>query len=136
MDTDFEEKCQEISKKRKERKHCPTKYLPPYINTPGTYFFFPICFSSCVSLFYVEASLFDANKEPPTVEDLQPKETAQSEEKPEEKQTIEKSDGGKSPPQRKRKRFKWQKGYLMKKKKKRLDTSQSQVDFFYINNFL
>lgn len=34
MDTDFEEKCLSISTKRRERKHCPTKYLPPYINTP------------------------------------------------------------------------------------------------------
>ncbi|KAG5890643.1 hypothetical protein JTB14_034932 [Gonioctena quinquepunctata] len=34
MDTDFEEKCQDISFKRQERKHCPTKYLPPYIYTP------------------------------------------------------------------------------------------------------
>lgn len=34
MDTDFEEKCMAISRKRRERKHCPTKYLPPYIYTP------------------------------------------------------------------------------------------------------
>ncbi|CAG9853574.1 unnamed protein product [Phyllotreta striolata] len=33
MDTDFEDKCQEISHKRRQRKHCPSKYLPPYINT-------------------------------------------------------------------------------------------------------
>lgn len=37
MDTDFEDKCQEISRKRRIRKHCPTQYLPPYINTPGIY---------------------------------------------------------------------------------------------------
>nr|XP_023012859.1 ATPase family AAA domain-containing protein 2-like [Leptinotarsa decemlineata] len=34
MDTDFEDKCQTISCNRKKRKHCPTKYLPPYIYTP------------------------------------------------------------------------------------------------------
>ncbi|XP_072379827.1 ATPase family AAA domain-containing protein 2-like isoform X1 [Diabrotica undecimpunctata] len=34
MDTDFEDRCQEISQKRRKRKHCPLKYLPPYIYTP------------------------------------------------------------------------------------------------------
>ncbi|CAG9830242.1 unnamed protein product [Diabrotica balteata] len=34
MDTDFEDRCQEISQKRRQRKHCPLKYLPPYIYTP------------------------------------------------------------------------------------------------------
>lgn len=38
MDTDFEDKCQDISRKRRLRKHCPTQYLPPYINTPGNLF--------------------------------------------------------------------------------------------------
>lgn len=35
MDTDFEDKCQEIASKRKERKASVTKYLPAYIHTPG-----------------------------------------------------------------------------------------------------
>ncbi|CAH1993589.1 unnamed protein product [Acanthoscelides obtectus] len=34
MDSDFEDKCQEIAKKRKERKYRPTEFLPPYIYTP------------------------------------------------------------------------------------------------------
>nr|CAH7737226.1 unnamed protein product [Callosobruchus chinensis] len=34
MDSDFEDKCQDISKKRKERKYRPTEFLPPYIYTP------------------------------------------------------------------------------------------------------
>lgn len=34
MDSDFEEKCQEIAKKRRDRKVSVSKYLPPYINTP------------------------------------------------------------------------------------------------------
>lgn len=34
MDSDFEEKCQSIAKRRKDRKVSVTKYLPPYINTP------------------------------------------------------------------------------------------------------
>lgn len=34
MDSDFEEKCQKISKMRKDRKVSVSKYLPPYINTP------------------------------------------------------------------------------------------------------
>lgn len=33
MDSDFEVKCQEISKKRKDRKACVSQYLPAYINT-------------------------------------------------------------------------------------------------------
>lgn len=58
---------------------------------------------------------------------MQQNETVENDDKLEEKPAVEKSDGGKSP-QRKRKRFKWQKGHLMKKKKRRLmDTPQSQV---------
>ncbi|XP_023313118.1 ATPase family AAA domain-containing protein 2 isoform X1 [Anoplophora glabripennis] len=112
MDTDFEEKCQEISKKRKERKHCRTKYLPPYINTP--------------EMKLLDAALIDgADKPPSSVETL---ETVPKEDKPEEKQMVDKHDGGKSP-QRKRKRFSWQKGYLMKKRKRRLlDISQSHTE--------
>lgn len=34
MDSDFEEKCQAIAKKRKDRKVSVTKYLPQYIHTP------------------------------------------------------------------------------------------------------
>lgn len=33
MDSDFEEKCQDISKKRKERKASVTQYLPPFLQT-------------------------------------------------------------------------------------------------------
>ncbi|XP_066152334.1 ATPase family AAA domain-containing protein 2-like isoform X2 [Euwallacea fornicatus] len=34
MDSDFEDKCQDIKKKRKQRNACTTKYLPPYMLTP------------------------------------------------------------------------------------------------------
>lgn len=34
MDSDFEEKCRDISKKRKERKASVTEYLPPFLQTP------------------------------------------------------------------------------------------------------
>ncbi|KAJ8925460.1 hypothetical protein NQ315_009294 [Exocentrus adspersus] len=108
MDTDFEEKCQEISKKRKERKHCPTKYLPAYINTPDG------------------AALIDQTK--PMSEVQTTPETTLNEENTEEKQAEDKHDGGKSPA-RKRKRYKWQKGFLLKKKKRKLlDTSQSTIE--------
>lgn len=34
MDSDFEDKCQSIAKRRKDRNVSVSKYLPPYINTP------------------------------------------------------------------------------------------------------
>lgn len=34
MDSDFEDKCQAIAKKRRDRKVSISKYLPPYIHTP------------------------------------------------------------------------------------------------------
>ncbi|CAG9766232.1 unnamed protein product [Ceutorhynchus assimilis] len=34
MDSDFEDKCKDIKKKRKDRNACVKKYLPPYIVTP------------------------------------------------------------------------------------------------------
>ncbi|XP_050294665.1 ATPase family AAA domain-containing protein 2-like isoform X2 [Anthonomus grandis grandis] len=34
MDSDFEDKCKDIKQKRKKRKACVSKYLPPYIVTP------------------------------------------------------------------------------------------------------
>lgn len=33
MDSDFEDKCQDISKKRRDRKVSVSHYLPAYINT-------------------------------------------------------------------------------------------------------
>lgn len=36
MDSDFEDKCQEIAKQRKQRKVNVSEYLPAYINTPTT----------------------------------------------------------------------------------------------------
>lgn len=35
MDSDFEEKCQEISENRHKRKVCVSKYLPPFLQTPN-----------------------------------------------------------------------------------------------------
>jgi hypothetical protein len=35
MDSDFEDKCQDISLKRQIRKASVQKYLPAYIQTPG-----------------------------------------------------------------------------------------------------
>ncbi|KAL1514100.1 hypothetical protein ABEB36_003418 [Hypothenemus hampei] len=34
MDSDFEDKCQDIKQHRKRRKACTSKYLPPYMITP------------------------------------------------------------------------------------------------------
>lgn len=35
MDSDFEDKCQDIKKQRKQRKACTAKYLPSYMITPS-----------------------------------------------------------------------------------------------------
>uniref|UniRef100_A0AAR5NYI6 Bromo domain-containing protein n=1 Tax=Dendroctonus ponderosae TaxID=77166 RepID=A0AAR5NYI6_DENPD len=35
MDSDFEDKCQDIKKQRKQRKACTAKYLPSYMITPN-----------------------------------------------------------------------------------------------------
>lgn len=37
MDSDFEDKCQEIAQKRRDRKESVTKYLPAYIHAPGNF---------------------------------------------------------------------------------------------------
>ncbi|XP_057664166.1 ATPase family AAA domain-containing protein 2-like isoform X2 [Diorhabda carinulata] len=83
MDTDFEEKCIAISRKRRERKHCPTKYLPPYIYTPELL-----------------------------------NETLPNGENEEENGKIEEKSDNKNA-NRKRKRFRWQRGRLLKTKKRK-----------------
>ncbi|XP_074037213.1 ATPase family AAA domain-containing protein 2 isoform X2 [Leptinotarsa decemlineata] len=100
MDTDFEDKCQTISCNRKKRKHCPTKYLPPYIYTPGQ---------------VDHESMLDT--------------TLDEQQNAQDKLNEKSADKFDSRTPRKRKRS-WQKGQLLvkKKKKKSLDNCQGQVD--------
>lgn len=37
MDSDFEDRCQSIAKKRIDRKASVTQYLPAYITTAGNF---------------------------------------------------------------------------------------------------
>lgn len=107
MDSDFEEKCQEISKKRRERKACITKYLPPYIITPEN-----------MNLNKVDDDKTDVNKAGATSNgtvDSSSTKTSNSQETAEEK-TVVKEVVKRTSPTRKRK-MSWQKGFVKKKKK-------------------
>lgn len=118
MDSDFEDKCQDISKKRIERKACVTKYLPAYINTPENMMLHP--------------------NPPPVNED------ATQLENPNDEQTVKEADDKQSetektdektdtkiarvtPPVKKRK-CNWQKGIVNNKKKKRQKLESSLDD--------
>ncbi|CAH1164178.1 unnamed protein product [Phaedon cochleariae] len=101
MDTDFEDKCQDISKKRKARKHCATKYLPPYINTPEA----PFNHDQSMEI-------------PENLQNGDHKETIKSTVKSESRT-----------PMKKRKRISWKRGELTKRKKKRTsDISLQQTE--------
>lgn len=95
MDSDFEDKCQDIKVRRKQRNACVSKYLPAYIITPDG--------------MNLEV---DAENRPNVVDTGRPKVNGKVMER------------NRISPMRKRK-FSWQHGYLKKKKKPKLDISQS-----------
>ncbi|XP_060536537.1 ATPase family AAA domain-containing protein 2-like isoform X2 [Cylas formicarius] len=94
MDTDFEDKCQDIKQKRRVRKACVSKYLPAYIQTQDA-----------------NLNNRDNGSEEPSESVSHSKDLAQK--------TSERS---RISPIRKRK-FNWQRGYLKKRKKTKVDSS-------------
>ncbi|GJQ79234.1 hypothetical protein Trydic_g5478 [Trypoxylus dichotomus] len=100
MDSDFEDKCQDISKKRRERKASVTQYLPPFLQT-------------------MEYTGIDAKKDLLTeIDDSNSKEAVE---------TVQSSSNGtgtsnRASPCRKRKVSSWQRGFLNNKKKRRKET--------------
>ncbi|XP_049823410.1 ATPase family AAA domain-containing protein 2 isoform X2 [Aethina tumida] len=103
MDTDFEEKCRGISKKRRERKASTQKYLPAYLNTIGV----------------------NLSETPP-----QPPQEEQVETKKEEEEVATATES--SSPQNKmnlprKRKYSWQKGCLTRRKRYKHNTTQEDT---------
>jgi hypothetical protein len=102
MDSDFEDKCQDISLKRQIRKASVQKYLPAYIQTPDHFF---------------DGKPVEKTQEEPEETNLANQETNKSSEK---LKVEEKTDNGSAKvnnSSRKRKIPSWQRGYLKKRKR-------------------
>ncbi|KAF7283951.1 hypothetical protein GWI33_022776 [Rhynchophorus ferrugineus] len=99
MDSDFEDKCQDIKVKRKKRNACTSKYLPPYIITP-------------------DLDIEQDQKE-------EPSESVMDEDPPKINGKV--MERNRISPNRKRK-FNWQHGYVKKKKKPKLDSTQGSLN--------
>ncbi|KRT86288.1 hypothetical protein AMK59_2173 [Oryctes borbonicus] len=94
MDSDFEDKCQDISKKRKERKASVTQYLPPFLQT-------------------MEYAGMDMKKDIlAEIDDSNSKEAVQS-------SSNGTTTSNRASPCRKRKVSSWQRGFLNKKKRRK-----------------
>lgn len=96
MDSDFEEKCQDIAKKRKERKASITQYLPPYIQTMQT-----------IDMPQLTQELHSAEEAHEEQESAKGNEVSQE-------VSIQKVS-----PNKKRKIPAWQKGYIGRKKRRK-----------------
>lgn len=122
MDTDFEDKCQEIASKRRERKASVTKYLPAYIHTPGNYYHLTYVslnatFTNCNALGDDASGL---GKENETEENMEVEKATTKEEIPADNTSNNNNTScNRISPTRKRKLTNWQRGYVNKKKRKK-----------------
>lgn len=105
MDSDFEEKCQEISKQRKIRKVNVSEYLPAYINTQAT----------------IDKPEFNPDLQ---VEEESNQNGQVEVESNESSKTVNGLNSSRGSPNKKRK-LSWQKGNLQKKKKKKTSSNET-----------
>lgn len=117
MDSDFEEKCRSIARKRKERKASTSQYLPEFIHTPD----------QSHLMEYIKDESLETTEGAGEVMDCEDN----SEQKPE--TTLSRIS-----PHRKRKVPAWARGYLGNKRRKKpnrnilAETQQEEVIVFYL----